>query len=306
MIYTLSGENGFLRRRSLAERTQVFVGNYGDFALECLQGDEATYEQIQAAITSMPFLAEKKLVIIHRASANKDFSENIANLKDQIPEATDVVLDEPKLDKRTAYYKWVKSKTEFQEFLQPSDQQLGTWMVEYAKQKGGTLSRADAGYLLQRVGNNQQRLANELDKLTLLEGAISRARIDDLTEPTPQSKIFDLLDAAFSGNISRAMALYDDQRAQKVEPQEILAMVGWQLRQIALAKTAGEKHDLVREARMSPFGAEKAQRIADHMALAQIKRLIHELTTLDARSKRSALDLDQALRAYILRINARG
>lgn len=301
MIYTYTGENSFLRSRSLVEKIRTFTETYGDFALERLRGDEATVEQIQAALTSVPFLAERKLVVIYNASANKDFADVAATIIQQVPDTTDVIFDESKLDKRTSYYKWAKSKTEFQEFTTLDDQRLTAWMVEYAKQKGSTLARADAGYLLRRVGNNQMQLANELDKLSLLDGPITKVRIDDLTEPTPQSKIFDLLDAAFSGNTIRAMELYDDQRAQKVEPQQILAMLGWQLRQVALAKTAG-KHDLVREGKMSPYGADNARRIANRMTLSQLKRLISELAELDARSKRSALDLDQALRAYTLRI----
>lgn len=301
MIYTYTGENNYARRLALNEKVRTFIDTYGDFALERLQGDEVTVEQIQAALTSMPFLAERKLVVVYKASANKEFIEAAATIFPQVPDTTDVIFDEPKLDKRTGYYKLVKAKTQFQDFTALDDQRLANWMMEYAKQKGSAIARADAGYLLQRVGNNQQRLANELDKLALLEGPITRVMIDDLTEPTPQSKIFDLLDAAFQGNTNQAMTLYDDQRAQKVEPQQILAMLGWQLRQIALAKTVG-KHDLVREGKMSPYGAEKASRIARQMTLAQLKRLMSELTELDARSKRSAVDLDQALRTYILRI----
>lgn len=302
MIYTLTGDNSFLRRRTLAETMKQFISTYGDFAVERMQGDEASNEQILAAITSMPFLAERKMVILYRPSANKEFTDAIAGALEQIPEATDIILHEPKLDKRTGYYKWVKSKTDFQEFTQLDDNRLVAWMMDYAKTKGSFLARSDASYLLQRVGNDQQRLANELHKLVLLEGAISRARIDDLTEPTPQSKIFDLLDAAFSGDRARAMKLYDDQRAQRVESQEILAMLGWQLRQVALAKTAGN-HDLVREAKISPYGAEKASRIASRMTLAHLKKLVRDLAILDTRSKRSSIDLDQALRAYILSIS---
>ena len=301
MISTYTGENAYLKRRALNESIRTFVETHGDFALERIQADEATVEQIQAAITSMPFLAERKLVVIHRASTNKEFVDVAADILPQAPDITDVIIDEPKLDKRTSYYKWLKSKTQFQEYSTLDDQRLAGWMIEYAKLKGSALTRADATYLLQRVGNDQQRLVNELDKLTLLEGSISRSRIDDLTEATPQSVIFDLLDAAYAGNTTRAMALYDDQREQKVQPQRILAMLGWQLRQVALAKTAGS-HDLVREAKMSPYGAEKARRIAGSMTLAHLKRLMSDLTTLDIRSKRSSIDLDQALREYILRI----
>ena len=123
-----------------------------------------------------------------------------------------------------------------------------------------------------------------------------------MTEQLPQSKIFDLLDAAFAGQQQRALALYHEQRALRVEPQEILAMIGWQLRHIALAKTA-QGHDLVREGKLSPYGAQKAQRVASRLTLTELKRLVSDLTNLDVRSKSVTFDLDSALTVYILSLN---
>jgi DNA polymerase-3 subunit delta len=301
MIYTVSGDNAFERNRLLKERVARFVEAYGDFALERIRGDEATADQLRAILTSMPFLAERKLVVVYQSGANKEFVETAKEIFADVPDSTDVLLDEPKLDKRTAYYKWLKAHTTFEDCAPLDERRLLAWMVSYTKQHGSALSQSDAAYLLQRVGAEQQRLANELDKLSLFAGTITRERIDDLTVPTPQSKIFDMLDAAFSGDIERALELYDDQRAQRVEPQEIIGMLGWQLRQIALVKTAGNR-DVVREAKMSPYAASKAKRIADRMTLARLKQLVDELTRLDVQSKRSALDLDLALKAYISHI----
>jgi DNA polymerase III delta subunit len=302
MIYTIVGDNTFERRHAIKARVQAFVAEYGDFALERLQGDEATFEQLQAAVTSMSFLAVRKLVVIQKYSANKEFTEALPTLISQIPETTDILLDESKLDKRTTFYKWAKSHTTFEDFVPLDDQRLATWLVAYAKEQHATFARADAAFIIQRIGNDQQRLAHEIDKLALLGGTITRERIIDMTEQTPQSKVFDLLDAAFSGDSTRALVLYDDQRAQRVEPQEILAMIGWQLRQIAFVKTAGS-HDIVREAKMSPYGATKAGRIANSMSMPHLKQLVHELATLDARSKRSSIDLGLALQSYIIHIS---
>ena len=148
---------------------------------------------------------------------------------------------------------------------------------------------------------NQERVAHELDKLLLHDATITRESIDQLTERTPQGKIFDLLDAAFAGQAERALRLYEAQRAQRVEPQEILAMIGWQLRQVALAKTVGS-HDLVREGKVSPYSARKASTIASRLTHTKLKQLLHDITTLDARSKRTNIDLDEALQTYLLQL----
>lgn len=301
MIVTLSGSNNFGLQERLHEVKRVFVAEHGDFALEQLDGSETTYERMTEAIQSLPFLTDKKLVILFGPGNEKSFNENIETVLKNVPEQTDLFLVEPKLDKRTAYYKYLKKHTEFEEFSELDERTLAVWAVSHAKDQGSALNIADAKYLVERVGVSQSRIANELTKLLLEGGAVTRHAIDDLVERTPQSKIFDLLDAAFAGHASKAIALYEEQRTQRVEPQEILAMIGWQLRQVALAKTVG-RHDLVREGKVSPYSANKAKTIASRITLERLKTLIHDVTVLDARSKRVSLDLDEALQNYLLQL----
>lgn len=302
MVTVLTGANSFMLRAELTKMVQGFVSEYGDMALEHIDGEETSYERMSEAVQSLPFLAAKKLVVLHMPSAQKQFVEQAETLLSDISEITDVVIVEPKLDKRTGYYRWLKKNTDFKDFNELDSRSLAPWVVQYAKDKGGELSLSDAAYLVDRIGVSQERLSQEIQKLALSGGKITREIINTMTEPTPQSKIFDLLDAAFSGQTKKAMDLYAEQRSMKVEPQEILAMIGWQLRQVALAKTAGTKHDLVREGKVSPYSANKAKAIANHLTLQKLKDLVHDLMTLDARSKRQPIDLDEALRAYLLKI----
>ena len=301
MVTTLTGSNGFALKQRLTAITHKFISEHDDLALERLDGEEATLEQISDALNSLPFLASNKLVVLRAPGVIKEFQEKAEDLLSDIPEITNVLIVEPKLDKRLRYYKWLKKHTEFQEFNELDERQLSKWAVDYVKEQGGKLSLADAAYLIGRVGARQQRLGNELQKL-LLADEINREVIDGLTEATPQSKVFDLLDAAFRGQAKRAMELYQEQRKLRVEPQEIMAMLGWQLRQACLAKTAG-KHDLVREGKVSPYSASKASTIASRLTLTRLKQLVYDLTMLDAKSKRVSVDMDEALQNYILALS---
>ncbi len=303
MVTVLAGSNSFLVHTELDKLITSFVVMHGDMALERLDCEESTYERIAEAVQSLPFLASKKLVILYSPSANKQFIEQAEALLADISEVTDIVLVEPKLDKRTSYYKWLKKHTEFKDFAELDGPSLANWAVDFAKEQDAELSISDANYLVERLGTNQQHLSNEIKKLILVDKKIIRDTIDSLTEPTPQSKIFDLLDAAFDGNTKKALLLYKEQRNMKVEPQEILAMIGWQLRQVSLAKTAGTKHDIVHEAKISPYSASKAKAIASHLTLQRLKELVYDLIKIDARSKRESIDLDEALQSYILRIS---
>jgi len=304
MIQTLTGANTFLLKRELDAAVAAFLVEHGDLALERIDGQEAELAKIQEAITSLPFLSNKKMVVLRAPSANKGFAEKVGQLLGDVPETTEVIIVEPKVDKRSSYYKFLKSKTTYQEFNELDQYALANWLVSTAKGQAGSISSKDANYLVERVGANQQALGNELEKLLLYAPTITRQTIDDLTEAAPQSTIFQLLEAVFAGNLQRAFELYGEQRALRVDPAQIIAMIAWQLHVLAIIKTAGQKSAdaIAQEAKISPYVIRKSQGIARRLTLVKLKALIADLLLLDMRMKREAIDADEALQTYLLKL----
>jgi len=304
MIVTLTGENSFTLRHELEQLTTTFVAEHGDLALEHLDGEEVDLARLQEAVTSLPFLSSRKLIVLRAPSKNKQFSENVEQILSNVPETTDVILLEPKLDKRLSYFKFLKSKTDFRDFSELDQNGLVQWLVARAKEQQGTLSSSDARYMVERVGANQQLLSNELEKLLLYEPMITRMTIELLTDETPQSTIFQLLEAAFAGKARRAMVLYREQRALKVEPPQIIAMLAWQLHILALIKTAGNRspESIAKQAKLNPFVVRKSQGIVRKLTLSRLKKLISDLLSIDVAAKRTTIDLDEALQHYLLQL----
>lgn len=302
MITTFTGANSLTLQRALRARIDTFVAEQGDLALERLDGQEVSPDRIDEALTSLPFLATKKLVVLRSPGTNKPFLEKFEQLLGNIAETTDVIIVEPKLDKRLAYYKWLKKYSEFQEFTEMDAGGLARWIVDQAAAQGGTISASDARYLIERVGVNQQLVSTDLDKLLLYNKHVTRTTIDVLTDATPQSTIFELLEAAFAGHSQRALALYKEQRALKVEPQQILAMLSWQLHVLAICKAAGERsaETIASDAKMSPFVVRKSLATARKIPVAQLRKLVSDLLQIDVKSKRTAIDLDEALQHFLL------
>jgi DNA polymerase-3 subunit delta len=304
MILTLSGPNTFLRKQELRSRLAAFLAEHGDMAIERLDGDAASPERMREAVSSLPFLTSRKLVILDEPGKQKAFSEHITDILKAVAETTDVIIHEPKLDKRGTYYKTLKKETDFKEFADLDGSGLARWAAAYIKEQGGSISSADATFLIARVGTDQQLLQHELDKLLVYDSAITQKTIELLTEATPASTVFELLDAAFSGKAKRAFELYQEQRTLKVEPQAIMAMLAWQLHVLALVKAAGDRtpDDMAKASKLNPFVVRKSLGLARRLSLEHIKRLIADLLTLDMRLKRTSLDADEALQLYLLKL----
>ncbi len=302
MITVLTGENSFLLQAELRRIVRDFVAEHTDMALEQLDGEESSSDRIREALQSMPFLASKKLVVLRNPSANKEFAEQAQVLLTEVPEVIDVLLIEPKLDKRTTLYKYLRANTNFNEYSPLDQPALAQWAVSFAQQQGASLQRSDAGYLIDRVGLNQHMLSNEIIKLAQYNPTITRQTIELLTDKTLRGTIFELLDAALAGNTKLALRLYQEQRAMRVEPQQILALLGWQLHVLALVKAAGSRDtaQIASQAKLNPYVVRKSQGIAQHMTMAQVKKLVHDTLALDVRLKSESIDADEALQNLIL------
>jgi DNA polymerase III subunit delta len=305
MIVTLTGANDYLRGRALSQRVTAFIAAHDDMAVERLDGEEASADRLREALQSLPFLSERKLVVLREPSKQKAFAEALPEILTTIPETTDVIFYEPKLDKRSTYYKTLKKDTEFQDFADLDARGLAKWAGEYVAAMGGKLNLTDAQILIDRTGASQQLIQSELDKLFSYDAQITRQTIELLVEPTPQSTVFELIDAAFQGKTSRAFELYKEQRALKVEPQAIIAMLAWQLHILAVVKAAGSKavDEIAKTAKLNPFVVRKSQGLVRKLTLAEIKIFIANLLELDMQLKRTSLDADEALQNYLLALN---
>jgi DNA polymerase-3 subunit delta len=284
---TLSGHNDYMISNELNRLVSDFTAKYGDMAVEKLYGDEVDYQRIYDSLTGLPFLSTQKMVVIRDPSSNKQFLEKAEYLLNNLPDSTDVIFVESRMDKRSSLYKMLKKQTDYRDFSELDENGLASWLVAQAKVKNGSLSSADARFLVERIGTNQQLLSSELSKVLLYDTNINRKTIELTTEAIPQSTIFDL---------------YTDQRALKVEPQQIISMLVWQFHIIALIKSAKQlsTEQIAKIAKINPYVVSKTAKIASKITLRQLRHMIHDLLELDVRLKSESLDTDDALKLYIL------
>ncbi len=301
MIYFFTGDNHFAVKQRLQKLTKEFTAEYGDLALERIDAEEVSPATVIDATQSLPFLSPAKFVLVQNAS-DKDLLEKLTEV--DVSESITVVVVIPKVDKRATYYKKISKLPNFELFEMSNAHDLPRWVVDYAKNQEATISSADARYLVERVGTDQMLLGNDIDKLVTYNTYITKDSINELTDPLPQSTIFQLLDAAFAGNSKEVEKLYKEQRAQKVEPQAIIGMIAWQLHILATVKAAGNRSvdEISREAKINPFVVRKTQNLAHKLTMQDVKKLVKGAHDLDLLLKTKSVDADQAILLYLMGI----
>ncbi len=298
MKVVLSGSNDHLIHEELLSIVKKFNEKHAG-SIERFDGAELTSsDPVLDAVRSISFLDPRKLVVVSNFAESKELLDKSEAIVEQTADSTDLIIM-GKFDKRSVAYKYLKKNTDFRAFEDLSLAELSKWAIDYTGEQGGLIQYEAASYLVEQIGTNQYRLKNELDKLIATERDIDRDLIDELVEPTAQSKVFALLDAVFNGRSKQAWSLYRDQRAQGEEPYKILAMIVWQLQQLTLAVYAPQKtKDTLVSAGMSPYSAGKNLQMAGKISPKNLRYYIDQLAKIDTQSKTNA-NIESALAVYI-------
>ncbi len=304
MIVTLAGSNEFMIEFELKKILKEFVAKHGDMAVEQIDGAEADLQEITDSISGISFLFPNKLIILRRGSSNKQFIDSITQIVENIPENNDLIIVEPNIDKRLSYYKTLKKISDFKMYDELDPGQLSRWIEQKVKENGGNINSSDSRHLIEVAGNNQLRISNEIDKLISYNPKINRVSIDSLIEPIPQTTIFQLLDAAFSGKNQEILNIYEEQKRQKVAPQQVIAMLTWQIHILAMIKAAGNASsaEIASKTKTSPYVIGKSMIIANKMSMNEIKDLTSNLLELDIKLKNQTVDADDALLQLLLTV----
>ncbi len=299
---TLSGSNSYLINRELNRLIEAFTEKYGAIGIERLDAEELDTEEVLARSTSTSLFSLGKLIILKGVVKNLKLSDRIEELIHLSGDDLQLIIVEPKIDKRSKLYSRLKRQTVFKVFHELPTDSLANWLAAEAKLRGARLSRADAKYLIDQAGSNQQLLVNELDKLLLYDTEINKDIIDLLVEPSPQSDIFDLVESVFERHRLQTLMLYEEQRSLGVDTKQIIGLLAWQLHLLAAVKAARGKSndDIARDLGSNPRNIIKAARLTSGISASELDERVDKLLDIDLKIKTKPVDADEALLVWLL------
>jgi len=305
MVSVFTGPNTYALKDALNKRIDEFEKKNGYLSVEKYDGEEVELHKIKAALESTSLFSSNKLVVVRSLSANKD-AEEAETLFDVLSDSdeAELLLVETKPDKRSSFYKSLKKLYDVTEFPEMDEPVLVNWMIKQAEGRSVKLTKSDAQYLINRVGNQQSKVNNELQKLFDYTKQINKKTIDEICESIPQNTIFELLEAVFSGHQKRTIELYDNLRVGGSHPPIILSMLIWQLHLISLMAFAGSKsvEQVAADSGSKPYPLRKSQAIARQLGKDKIIKLFNELEELDYKLKTQSIVADEALRNLLSKI----
>ncbi len=303
------------RRAKLRELAEAESGAGG---VEVLEGELCTPDEVIIALTTMSFAMGRRFVIADGVERWKDADVEAvaAAMRGMDGETLTLALfgrEEGRYkvpDGLRAAVEAAGGAIAVESGVKPWE--LPSWLQARAAEHGLELDKAGAKALVNQVGERQQRLLRELEKLALEHGegaSIGETEIEESSANSAQRKIWTLGDALVAGDEQAAMRALVELRAQGERLPGLLYNIANRLRdalKVAEALAAGQPASEARKGlRMSP---RVAARFVEDVGKRDVESFRHaleviadlELETRGGGATQGALQEDtQAVRAVL-------
>lgn len=295
-VYVVTGDEDFLKRRALHAIQELIVGDADpSFAVSAYAGDKADFATIKSELDTLPFLTDRRLVIVEQADPFVTKFRGPLEKYVAQPSATGVlVLDVKSWPSNTKLAKLVPDAGTIVGKA-PAAYRLPAWCVEWAQSRYGKKLPADAAELLvELVGAQMGVLDMELDKLAAYAGdrpAIELADVDALVGRSRAANVFKIMDAVGEGKPAEALKILAELFEEGEAPLAVLGALGAQLRRLATAarlhKLGAGLDDAMDRAGVAkwPQARESARKQMKHLGWGRLDKLFDWLVEADAGMK---------------------
>jgi DNA polymerase-3 subunit delta len=295
--YLIHGDDhGRIAERRARLRALAEAGG-GAHGVELFEGDASTPDAVAAALSAMTFAIGRRFIIADGVERwkEKELEPVIAALADVPPETTVALFareDSRAKAPKALHDAVTKAGGDVSAEQSVKPWELPKWVIARGRELGVALDPDAARALVRHVGDRQQRLLRELEKLALEAGDGARldaAEVEELTAPSAERKAWSLADALLGGDPVAATRVYLALRAQGERVPGLLYWMTQRLRQaheVAVALEAGEPGAQVRRRlRMPQRAAEQLLGDARRAGPEALRRAIEELADLELASR---------------------
>jgi len=301
--YLIHGDDhGAIAERRAGLRALAEGEGGGAGSVELLEGEAATPAGVALALAAMTLPAGRRVLLVEGVERwrQAEVEQHLAPALQAMPSDTTLALfarEEGRTRAPAAVAKAVKAaggQVVEQVLVKPWE--LGRWVREQAARLGLTLDSAAAKALIAQVGERQQRLLRELEKLALgaapapdavapASRVVTAEEIYSAAAHSAEWRVYSLADALVGANASEATRCYLRLREQGERLPWLTSVMAQRLREalaISLRLSAGESAaEVKRSLRMPARAAERLVADASRSDPERLRRALAVLADLE-------------------------
>lgn len=293
-VYLFYGPGEFRMEKVLDQFKSLVPEGMRDLNLEILYGGETEPDKILEHARSLPFLAERRMIIVRRteAFAAEGLSRFLPYFQDPSP-STCLVFVASRTDFNKPFYKTLRSLGWAVRFEELKDQEAIRWIVKTASEKGFKIDPQAAAYLRDIVGNKTRELYGELEKLSLrFDGEVGIEQVKESVKHSRIYTVFELINQIASRNKGASLVVLDrflEEEDKKDAPLRVIGMLNRQIRLLwrtkPLVAKGADPRDLMKELGTHYYGAMELLKQAKGWRAEELERAFDLLYQADGRIK---------------------
>ncbi|NOQ71899.1 MAG: DNA polymerase III subunit delta [Crocinitomix sp.] len=211
-VYFLHGEEAFYIDKivDLAAAAILDEGER-DFNQTIVYAKDTAPIDVLDAATRLPMMSERQVVIVKEAHEYKKSSQwEVFEQYFESPSKSTVLIfayKYKKFDKRSRVYKILKKNAILFESEGVKEYQLGGWITNYISEKKYQITAKATALLVEFIGNDLSRIANELEKLFILVpkgDQINEKHIEKHIGISKDYNVFELVNAILEKDVLKA------------------------------------------------------------------------------------------------------
>ena len=211
-VYWLEGEEDYYidKIMNYAEH-HLLPESEASFNLTVFYGKDANWSDIVNACMRYPMFAEKQVVLLKEAQQMKEVDKLENYIEHPLASTIFVVSHKEKtINKTTKLGRLVKKNAELFNSEKIKDYKLVEWVTDYVKAQDFSMSQKTVMLLADHLGNDLNRIVNELEKITVNLGQRKTITEDDIEKYVGVSKeynAFELQAALSTKNLAKAIRI---------------------------------------------------------------------------------------------------
>ncbi|MDE3214381.1 MAG: DNA polymerase III subunit delta [Bacteroidota bacterium] len=292
-VYWLEGEEDFYidEIMGFAEK-KILSPADAEFNLSIFYGKDANWAEVLNTCRRYPMFAERQVVLLKEAQQMRDI-EKLENYIEKPLNSTILVVSYKgkTLDGRTRLSKLIKKYGEVFTSKRIYDNQLPGWTNGYVQSKGFQIGPRALTLLVDHVGNDLTRMANEIEKLSINLGQAREITEDDIEKYIGVSKehnVFELQHAISKKDLAKAMRIvqYFDANPKAAPIQLVLPSLYNYFAKLLQVYQMPEKNDRSLRAVFynNPFLVQQALDMMMNYSFAEAEKVILLLHTYNLKS----------------------
>lgn len=311
-VYLLYGEEAYLKKQYKEKLKKALLPEGDTMNISVFQGKDIRPGEIIDLAETMPFFADRRVIIIESSGVFKNACEELAEYMKSIAPTACFVFVEEEVDKRGKMFKNVKSAGRVVEFVRQKEQVLTTWILRRLKSEGKNITQSVMQQFLDMTGTDMENIDKELEKLLCYcidKDVIEAEDVKAVCVEQTTNKIFDMINAIAEKEQKKALDLYYDLLALKEPPMRILFLIARQFQILLQVKElSGKGYDykfIASKAGVPEFAVRRNQGQAKSFKRSQLYRAISECVELEEAVKTGNMNDRMAVELLIVKYSSK-